>query len=431
MQSAKVLGNLNSANTGKKTQNSSPLLLSSSQSSPPCTLPSSSPSSPSHTNIMIIIRAGMELGQVLSVEQRKERFSSSMRRKRAAAQEVEKMIMVVGMEDKIFEENLQSDQPSYTQENAAAAAVESDSSPGEENVVASISSQGNNSPSMNVSTSTSTSPPPMSVSAQSPRETDVREVGNSGNQERWLNMGSSSFSPPRPGISSLPSILNIESRQSNGPFLAALRNHAAIIGAPSIGGAIGGPIVGPLDRPLGRSLGGQLGGQLGGPLGSPPTWSGQARSYPPPSSTFTPTACQTPNYPPWSTLDRSPRQAIDNNYHYRPVMKNITLPTVHPGGCQLSFLPPRENGFDEAPELPKIDVSSRPSVIQAMRSVPSYKSQRISDSLETYERNATNKAERIVIEENLVEEAICDEQETEIIMKYIHKKFSKYIFFIL
>lgn len=372
----------------------------------------------------------MELGQVLSEEQRKERFSSSMRRKRAAAQEVEKMIMVVGMEDKIFEENLQSDQPSYTQENAAAAAVESDSSPGEENVVASISSQGNNSPSMSVSTSTSTSPPLMSVSAQSPKETDLREVGNSRNQERWLNMGSSSresFSPPRPGISSLPSILNIEPRQSNGPFLAAFRNHGAIIGAPSIGRAIGGPIVRPLDRPLGRSLGGPLGGALGGP----PTWSGQARSYPPPSSTFTPMACQAPIYPPWSTFDRSPRQTIDNNYHYRPVMKNLTLPTVHPGGCQLSFLPPRENGFDEAPELPKIDVSSRPSVIQAMRSVPSYKSQRISDSLETYERNATNKAERIIIEENLVEEAICDEQETEIIMKYIHKKFSKYIFFIL
>ena len=43
---------------------------------------------------MMIIRAGMELGQVLSEEQRKERFSSSMRRKRAAAQEVEKITLM-------------------------------------------------------------------------------------------------------------------------------------------------------------------------------------------------------------------------------------------------------------------------------------------------------------------------------------------------
>ena len=172
----------------------------------------------------------MELGQVLSEEQRKERFSSW--RKWSAAQQVEKMIII------IVEENLQSDQPPYTQETAAAAAVESDSSPGEENVVASILSQGDISPSMSVSISTSTSPPLLSVSAQSPRETDVREVWNSGNQERLLNMGSSSFSPPRPGISSLPSFLN------TGPqlFLAALRDHSAIINAPSIGGAVSAAI---------------------------------------------------------------------------------------------------------------------------------------------------------------------------------------------
>ena len=47
-----------------------------------------------YTHDMMIIRAGMELGQVLSEEQRKERFSSSMRRKRAAAQEVEKIILM-------------------------------------------------------------------------------------------------------------------------------------------------------------------------------------------------------------------------------------------------------------------------------------------------------------------------------------------------
>ena len=34
--------------------------------------------------ITMLIRAGMELGQVLSEEQRKERFSSCLRRKRAA-----------------------------------------------------------------------------------------------------------------------------------------------------------------------------------------------------------------------------------------------------------------------------------------------------------------------------------------------------------
>ena len=46
------------------------------------------------THNMMIIRAGMELGQVLSDEQRKERFSSSMRKKRAAAQEVEKITLM-------------------------------------------------------------------------------------------------------------------------------------------------------------------------------------------------------------------------------------------------------------------------------------------------------------------------------------------------
>ena len=352
----------------------------------------------------------MELGQVLSEEQRKERFSRW--RKWSAAQQVEKMIII------IVEENLQSDQPPYTQETAAAAAVESDSSPGEENVVASILSQGDISPSMSVSISTSTSPPLMSVSAQSPRETDVREVWNSGNQERLLNMGSSSFSPPRPGISSLPSFLN------TGPqlFLAALRDHGAIIGAPSMGGAvsraIGRPIVGPLGRPLDRPVGRPLGGPLGGQLGGPSTWSGQARSYPPPSSTFTPTACRAPKYPPWSTLDRSPRQTI----HYRPVMKHSALSTIYPGGRQLSFVPPRENSFDDQ-ELIKIDVSSRPSVIQAMRIAPPSKSQRMSKSMESYDRDPMSQPERTQSEEDIVREAICDDQDAEI----IHKKFSKYI----
>ena len=46
------------------------------------------------THNMMIIRAGMELGQVLSEEQRKERFSSSMRRKRAAAQQVEEITLM-------------------------------------------------------------------------------------------------------------------------------------------------------------------------------------------------------------------------------------------------------------------------------------------------------------------------------------------------
>ena len=53
------------------------------------------------TNIIImlitmLIRAGMELGQVLSEEQRKERFSSCLRRKRAA-QEVIMMITIIMM----------------------------------------------------------------------------------------------------------------------------------------------------------------------------------------------------------------------------------------------------------------------------------------------------------------------------------------------
>ena len=267
---------------------------------------------------------------------------------------------------------------------------------------------------MSGSISTSTSPPLLSVSAQSPTKTDVREVGNSGNQERWLNMGSSSFSPPRPGISSLPSILNTGPRL----FLAALRDHSAIINAPSIGGAvsaaIGEPIVGPVDRPLSRPLDRPLGGQLGGPS----TLSGKARSYPPPPSTFTPTACRAPKYPPWSTLDRSPRQTI----HYRPVMKHSALSTIYPGGRQLSFVPPRENSFDDQ-ELIKIDVSSRPSVIQAMRIAPPSKSQRMSKSMESYDRDPMSQPERTQSEEDIVREAICDDQDAEI----IHKKFSKYI----
>ena len=42
--------------------------------------------------LILLLRAGMELGQVLSEEQRKERFSSCLRRKRAA-QEVIKLIL--------------------------------------------------------------------------------------------------------------------------------------------------------------------------------------------------------------------------------------------------------------------------------------------------------------------------------------------------
>ena len=281
----------------------------------------------------------------------------------------------------------------------------------------SISSQANTSPSLSVSTLTSNSPPLILSAQTSLLETNLREGANSSRnlgQEGWMNR--ESFSPPRAATSSLSAILNIEPRQNSSQSLAAFSDHTI---ASSIGGAISRAISGPNFGPIG--------GPHGRPIGGSPSWIGPARPYPPPSSTFTPTACKTPNYPPWSTFDRSPRQTIDNNYHYRPVMKHSALPPLQPGARQLSFVPLRENGFDKAPELPKIDVSSRPSVIKAMRSVPSYKSQRISESLETYERNATNKAERIVFEESLVDEAICDEQETEIIMKYIHKKFSKYI----
>ena len=107
-------------------------------------------------------------------------------------------------------------------------------------------------------------------------------------------------------------------------------------------------------------------------------------------------------------------------------MKHSALPTVYPGARQLSFVPPR--GLDENPELPKIDASSRPSVIQAMRSAPPSKSQ--SESMERYDRDPKNQPERNKSEENLVDvvgEAVCDYQDAEIIMKYIHKKFSKYI----
>ena len=109
-------------------------------------------------------------------------------------------------------------------------------------------------------------------------------------------------------------------------------------------------------------------------------------------------------------------------------MKYSPLPTVYRGGRQLSFAPPR--GFDENPELPKIDASSRPSVIQAMRSAPQSKPQRMIESMESYDKDPMSQPERNKSEENLVDvvgEAICDDQDAEIIMKYIHKKFSKYI----
>ena len=50
--------------------------------------------------------------------------------------------------------------------------------------------------------------------------------------------------------------------------------------------------------------------------------------------------------------------------------------------------------------------------------------------MERYDRDPKNQPERNKSEENLVDvvgEAICDDQDAEIIMKYIHKKFSKYI----
>ena len=290
---------------------------------------------------------------------------------------------------------------------------------------------------MSVSTSISTSPPLILSAQTSLLETNLREEANSSRSlgpERWMIRGSSSresFSPPRAATSSLSAILNIEPRQNSSQSLAAFSDHTI---ASSIGGAISraisgpnvGPIGGPIGRPIGGPLGGSLGGFVGGPLGGSPSWSGPARSYPPPSSTFTPMACQTPKYPPWSTFDRSPRQTIDNNYHHS--IQHSALPTVYPGARQLSFVPPR--GLDENPELPKIDASSRPSVIQAMRSAPPSKSQRISESMEGCDRDHMNQPERNKSEENLVDvvgEAICDDQDAEIIMKYIHKKFSKYI----
>jgi len=77
-----------------------------------------------------------------------------------------------------------------------------------------------------------------------------------------------------------------------------------------------------------------------------------------------------------------------------------------------------------------MDIGSRPSVIQAMRDQPPYKSQRVTAAYpETFVDNQGSNFERILThripEASLFNESICDDRETEIILKYIHKKFNR------
>ena len=74
----------------------------------------------------------------------------------------------------------------------------------------------------------------------------------------------------------------------------------------------------------------------------------------------------------------------------------------------------------------------RPSVIQAMRDQPPCKLQRMTVYPETFVGNegCSQAKERQTTprkaEGTLLSDSICDDQETQIILKYIHKKFSKY-----
>ena len=149
-----------------------------------------------------------------------------------------------------------------------------------------------------------------------------------------------------------------------------------------------------------------------------PSWSVRP-SFPPPSSTYTPTAGGQ-NYPACSSFGRS--QQMENSSQ-RPAMKN--LDSAEASRHRYIGAERRTETASEQPRFCKMDISARPSVIQSMRNPPPYKLQRMSRYPETLVGNFENKSPR-KSEANLVSESICDDRETEIILKYIHKKFSKY-----
>ena len=72
-------------------------------------------------------------------------------------------------------------------------------------------------------------------------------------------------------------------------------------------------------------------------------------------------------------------------------------------------------------EFPKMEIRSyRPSVIQARRDQPPCKLQRMNPEAHA------GSTEREAIPRKAESDVICDDQETQVILKYIHKKFSKY-----
>ena len=178
----------------------------------------------------------------------------------------------------------------------------------------------------------------------------------------------------------------------------------------------------------GSSQAAQPTARLGGQGGGLPSWRVQP-SYPRPSSTYTPTAGRAPaiNYPSSSSssFGSSPQQI---NYQ-KPLNLDVARALHLPHHPIVPY--PTESASEEI-GFPKMDIASRPSVIQAMRDQPPHKSQRMTASYpETFVGNRDSRFERMIVtprtpEASLVSESICDDRETEIILKYIHKKFSKY-----
>ena len=277
----------------------------------------------------------------------------------------------------------------HFQDTAAAAAVESDSSPAEENVV---------------SSNFVASSPTNALAVPTFLEANPRE-----RREDWFKTSSTreSFSPPTPA--SLLSAISISRAQQQ-------QEQPWVQQATDPGFKAGGPSQAP--RPTAR-----LGGQ-----GGLPSWRVQP-SYPRPSSTYTPTAGQAPaiNYPSSSSSSfGSPPQQI--NYQRTlnlDVARALQLPHHPIVAC------PTEPASEEL-GFPKMDIASRPSVIQAMRNQPPFKSQRMTAAYpDTFVGNGGSRFERMMVtprtpKASLVSESICDDRETEIILKYIHKKFSKY-----
>ena len=270
------------------------------------------------------------------------------------------------------------------QETSAAAAVESDSSPAEENFV---------------SNNFSSSPTNGSFLESTPRrESSSSSIWFKGSSSR--ENFSQQQSPPAAASLLAAFSLHTRAQQQEQPWWVS--DEAA----------------------AGRSLKAgpsQVGQQprLGGGGLPLPGWSVQP-SFPPPSSTFTPTAKNHSIYPDFG----SKSQQIHDDYQ-RPAMKVLDVSRAP----QLPYLP-TEPASEEEEGFPKMEISlRRPSVIQAMRGQqPPCKLQRMSAVYpETFVGDgACSQPEEREENPRKVEPNLCDDQETQIILKYIHKKFSKY-----